>query len=348
MLLTIGIPTYNEENYISHTVEVILKSILTTAQQIELIIVDNGSKDGTPVVLQKLLARSDIPQNLSLRLKLNPKNLGINSSLNFLMSEARGEYLWILGAHDLIQPESLKILEQELSSKPDLLIVNALIRDESIDSIVNTSLYGKMESRIYTDVTEFFQELGGPSQAISCNIFNINKVRKNLHNALISEQWGFVERLCDLIVLECNALTIIFIETPLVEMLIKVEGWQTTGVDNSGPLPKREYGPFFVMLQMAELANIKFKAFPEIRKSFNIFRDPLAIPRTIVLGKSKGLPVNIEIIKRCILAYKSSTLFWIIGLPILLTPSHFKLGLFLVKLRPVVHTMRKIFRIPIW
>jgi len=348
IFVTIGIPTFNEIAYIDATFEAIVKQILGAEQQVELIIIDNGSTDGTISYLNELQNKKIIPPNLILKLVYNGENRGINYSLDYLLNACRGEYLWIVGAQDHIQNMAFSVLLQLIKSKPELIITNALIRDENTNTIINQSLYGEIESKTFTSTFEFFLDLGGPSQAISCNIFNVNKVRKVSKNKLISEQWWHIERLCDVVWENRDNLEIKFLSTPLIEMLIESNGWQVSGVDNSTPTPKIEYGPFFVMLQLTEIANYKFKGIPQLRYMFSIYRDPFAIPRAIIQGKAKGLPVNIALIIRCVKAYRSSILFWLIGLPTLISPRFLQLAPLLINFKPAVHYLRKAFKIPVW
>lgn len=84
----------------------------------------------------------------------------------------------------------------------------------------------------------------------------------------VTQLWGFLERLCDLIIKRESSLKIIFSASPIVEMLIEVKGWQSTGIDNFGVVPRKAYGSFFTNLELAELVNSRFFHRPKIRKSF--------------------------------------------------------------------------------
>ena len=137
-------------------------------------------------------------------------------------------------------------------------------------------------------------------------------------------------------------LLIKFTDKHIVEMLIETKGWQITG-DLNKDGTSREYGSFFTVLQLTELVNYKFKNRPNIIYTYPIWRDLFAIPRTFIIAKSKGLPINFKLILRIIKVYKHSKLFWIIGIPVLLCPTY--IANFLLRLKFLVHASRKVFGI---
>jgi len=125
-------------------------------------------------------------------------------------------------------------------------------------------------------------------------------------------------------------------------MLIETKGWQITGDINKDGT-SIEYGSFFTVLQLTELINYKFKNRPNIIYTYPIWRDLYAIPRTLIIAKSRGLPINFKLILRVIKVYKRSKLFWIIGMPVLLCPTY--IANCLIRLKFLVHVSRKVFGI---
>lgn len=345
-LLTIGIPTFNEVRHIRKTINAVVRESQNLPKQIEIIIVDNGSTDGTCSVLANL-EKQNYP-HASLRVIYNGANQGPVFSQDKIIGEAQGDYLWMIGGHDVILEGALKQIKDEIETKPDLIIVNALIHDELTDLIINHSLYGNYQSKTYAKIEEFFLELGGPSQALSCNIFNVQKLRHFPKKALVSQQWPHLEKICDLLIGSGEQFEAKFIHKPLIKCLIEIDGWQTAKIIDTGPVVHKEFGSFHTSLQLAEVANSKFSDNPLLRRSFTIFRDPLAIVRVIVIGKSEGLILDFHLLLRCIRAYKKSIMFWSLGLPILVSPRFLKIGPLLLKSKLFVHVLRRIFKIPIW
>jgi glycosyltransferase involved in cell wall biosynthesis len=336
--LTIGIPVYNENSHIRKTVENLTKITGQVKARIELIIVDNFSDDGTREYLKSL----DISySNLELTTVFNEKNEGFNYSADLIMQKARNDYLWIIGGHDQIILEGLKTILELIESKPTYLIGNATIRDESLNTIINKSLWGDIKSQDFTNLDEFFSTLGGPCQAISCNIIKTAGLKQISNTKRFTKYWVFIERIIDLLLVNENELLIMFIDKPIVEMLIETEGWQSTG--NLGPSNEKEYGSFFTSLDLMELISHKFIDRHKMIRAYPIWRDFFAIPRTFVIAKSKGLPINLKLLLRVIKVYKRSKLFWIVGIPILLCPSF--VAKKLLRLKYLVHISRRVFGI---
>ncbi len=91
-LVTVVIPAYNAANYIEETVNTVLKQ---TYNCLELIIVNDGSKDNTLEILEQLkLTDSRITV-------LDKPNSGVCDSRNLGMSKAKGYYITFLDADDL-------------------------------------------------------------------------------------------------------------------------------------------------------------------------------------------------------------------------------------------------------
>jgi len=203
--LTIGIPVYNENIHIRRTLDNLEKIISQVNDQIELIIVDNYSSDGTREYLNTLDV--SIP-NMYLRVLFNSKNEGFNFSVDLIMQQARNDYLWIIGGHDQINLDGLKTVLEAIKNNPTYLIGNATIRDESSNEIINKSLWGNMKSQDFINLEEFFITLGGPCQAVSCNIVSTKKIQQFNNAEHLTQNWIFIERIIDLLLANESKLLI--------------------------------------------------------------------------------------------------------------------------------------------
>jgi len=83
--LSIIIPSYNEDSRLPTTLERIAAYLLTYGREAEVLVVDDGSKDGTAAVAESF--RSKIPR---LRVVSNGVNRGKGYSVRHGMQEARG------------------------------------------------------------------------------------------------------------------------------------------------------------------------------------------------------------------------------------------------------------------
>ena len=102
-LVSIIVPSYNHIKYI----EICLNSIVNqTYKNIELIVIDDGSSDGSVEFLQKYFDHLKL-ENKKLILQ---KNQGAHNAINNGLKLATGEYVTILNSDDIYAPDRLKIL----------------------------------------------------------------------------------------------------------------------------------------------------------------------------------------------------------------------------------------------
>ena len=338
--LTVGIPVFNEINHIGKTVSNLVDLASKVDFGIELLIVDNFSSDGTRKYLEELNNKF---LNIDVRVIFNDKNMGFTHSCDTLMNEAKGKYLWIVGGHDLINSEGLNVINSIVEYDPDYVICNARIRDENSNKIINESLWGETKSEDFLTLEHFFRVMGGPCQAISCNIYKTEQIKRYTERQQVTHLWGFIERVTDMLIEKKSSLRIRYIDIPLVEMLIETDGWQAKGEENFGLKPAKTFGAFTPVLQISELYNDKLKSYPGVLKQAAPFRDKLGIVRTIVIARSQGLSVSVVLLKRLCGSYGKSPIFWSAGLPIFLAPRWVSRILLLT--RGLVHVLRRVFHI---
>ena len=111
MKLSIIIPAYNAEVYLPQC----LDSILAQEHQgCEVIVVDDGSTDGTAALLERYPDVKVVHQ----------ENRGMSTARNRGLDEARGEYILFVDSDDLLTAGALETLVAELSGE-DIIAFNA-------------------------------------------------------------------------------------------------------------------------------------------------------------------------------------------------------------------------------
>lgn len=117
--LTVFMPVYNGSAHLDAAVESILAQSFT---DFELLIIDDGSTDETPELLQKF----DDPR---VRVVRNDVNLGVPATRNLGTDLARGEYLAMLDADDIAKPHRLETQVRFLDRNPDHAVVGSWARE---------------------------------------------------------------------------------------------------------------------------------------------------------------------------------------------------------------------------
>src|SRR5208282_4080287 len=105
--VTVVIAAYNAESYLRETIESVLAQRL---QDIEVIVVDDGSTDGT---LEILRAFSD--HRLTV---LRQRNSGVSAARNAGLAAARAPYIFFLDADDMLVPDALYRMVSTLDARP--------------------------------------------------------------------------------------------------------------------------------------------------------------------------------------------------------------------------------------
>ncbi|MFL7011093.1 glycosyltransferase family 2 protein [Enterovibrio norvegicus] len=117
--ISIAVPTYNRLELLKETLESVL---CQTYRNIEIIISDNASTDGTKEYLESL-------DDQRIVINYNQDNLGMVGNWDKCLELATGEYFLLLSDDDLIrEPTSLKLIASELEElQPKVLISNLAI-----------------------------------------------------------------------------------------------------------------------------------------------------------------------------------------------------------------------------
>lgn len=112
--VSVLLPVYNAEAYLAAAVESILHQSFT---DFELLIIDDGSTDGSLSILQTYAA-----QDTRIRL-ISRENQGLIATLNQMVEAAKGEFLARMDADDIATPNRLKLQVAFLQQHPEVVCV---------------------------------------------------------------------------------------------------------------------------------------------------------------------------------------------------------------------------------
>jgi alpha-1,3-rhamnosyltransferase len=107
--VSVVVPSYNHAPFIEATLRSILNQILPPA---ELIVIDDGSSDDSPRIIERVLRDCPLPCELVAR-----QNRGLCATLNEGFKRTRGDYFAYLGSDDLWLPDFLQARVDLLDSR---------------------------------------------------------------------------------------------------------------------------------------------------------------------------------------------------------------------------------------
>lgn len=118
-LVSIGLPVYNGENYIEEAIQSVLDQ---TYPDVELVISDNASSDGT-----ENICREFAEANSHVKYHRNESNLGAGPNYNIAWEKSSGSFFKWLAHDDRLLPEYVATTVQALENTPDAVLCNTVV-----------------------------------------------------------------------------------------------------------------------------------------------------------------------------------------------------------------------------
>ena len=113
-IVSVIVPVYNSEKYVNMLIDSILAQKL---KDFELLLVDDGSTDSSPQILDQYVERD-------CRIKvIHKKNGGVSSARNTGLDNAKGTYIAFVDSDDYMFPDNLQTMVEEIEDY-ELLICN--------------------------------------------------------------------------------------------------------------------------------------------------------------------------------------------------------------------------------
>ena len=155
-LISVTIAAYNHEKYIE---ECIRSIIAQTYQNLELLVIDDGSTDGTFAKLQEL--KPECEKRFRRVVMETQENQGVFLTGNKLLALTQGKYIYGIASDDVAKPQAIEVLHSFLSENPDYVL--AVGDDEIINADSERVYWGENRKIVSEDKAvsrTFGDELG--------------------------------------------------------------------------------------------------------------------------------------------------------------------------------------------
>lgn len=162
--LSVCIATFNRGRFIGETLQSIIKQ---ATEELEIVVLDGGSKDDTEAVIRAMQTRFS-----RLRYIRQSVNYGVDKDFDTAVGLARGEYCWLMSDDDLILPGAIAAVMSVLREGHSLVIANAEVRNANMTEVLQRSRLTVDEDRVYGPeaVDQLFVDAGDYLSFIGCVI----------------------------------------------------------------------------------------------------------------------------------------------------------------------------------
>jgi glycosyltransferase involved in cell wall biosynthesis len=139
--ITVATPVYNREDCIGRCIESVINQ---TKLPFEMLLVDDGSTDGTKNVIKKYQQEHPV-----IKLFEAPKNGGENYARNRCVEHALGDFILWLDSDDYILPDSIESIQNSIKENPGFLHY-MFVPSDRVNGFSKSSSGFSIEKRIVT------------------------------------------------------------------------------------------------------------------------------------------------------------------------------------------------------
>ncbi|MCD8506277.1 MAG: glycosyltransferase [Alkalibacterium thalassium] len=178
-LVTVIIPTYNVERYVEDCIDSLISQIYSN---IEIIVIDDGSKDATVYLLNQYKDK--------IKLIAHDNNKGQGARRNEGLALASGKYIYFVDSDDWIEPETIeKLVKQAEETDAELVRFNGSVFHEGDITLLDEGNYdfshALKDKAIYTG--EDILEINRKSYSASPCLYLVKKEVVDQHNLCFLE-----------------------------------------------------------------------------------------------------------------------------------------------------------------
>jgi len=166
--LSICIATYNRAGYIGETLESIIPQL---TDEVEIVIVDGASTDNTSTIVKSYIKTCKQIRYIRLPLKG-----GVDQDYCKAVEYAQGKMCWLFPDDDLLKPNAVKTVLNEVKNDYSLIVVNAQVMDKNFSEILSSRNLQIKTNEIYSksELDKLFQRVIPYMSFIGCVVINRN------------------------------------------------------------------------------------------------------------------------------------------------------------------------------
>lgn len=153
-ILSICIPTYNRAAYLRQCLDSILSSVRGFEKDIEIIVSDNASEDETGEIANEYRSKHSFIRYHKNETNVFEKNFYIAASL------AKGEYIWIFGDDDLMEPQAVRVVLEKIKENYNLVVCNYPLWSNDFTTAIRERILPIRRNMIISDHDALLRTMG--------------------------------------------------------------------------------------------------------------------------------------------------------------------------------------------
>lgn len=173
--ISVAVPLYNHERFVADAIDSIREQGALVS---EIVVIDDGSTDGSADVMRRLAGRDE-------RIRFcSQANQGAHATLNRAIAESGGEFIAILNSDDAFAPERLERLAAALDSDPGA--------DLAASAVSFMDQHGRrVDNAWYESARQFQRETGDLGTALVNGNFLVSTSNFVIRRAALQHLGGF-------------------------------------------------------------------------------------------------------------------------------------------------------------
>lgn len=168
LLVSIIIPSYNRAHFISETLDNVLAQTYTNW---ECLIVDDGSTDNTPVIVNEYCEKDD---RISFYQRPEHRLKGANTCRNIGVEKSKGKFLQFLDSDDLLSPQKIELQLKALEDNSDVAYGGYRYFTET-NNINTAKKIPKPYYKDYGNGSDFLEALGAYDSFVPSHAYLMRK-----------------------------------------------------------------------------------------------------------------------------------------------------------------------------
>lgn len=199
--VTIGIPVFEAEKYLSRSME---SALAQSYSSVEFLLVDDGSSDSSLSIIHDY--QKNHPRGVDIHIISHDHNMGVSAARNRIIEEALGAYLYFMDADDVIAEHTIALMMDNIRQYEAEIIFGSYEKI-STDGVREVYQYTKLLLSGEDELASYAYRKYAGIQASACNyLVQTSLLRGHHHHFIDTDYWEDLVFTFDLVTMVTRAV----------------------------------------------------------------------------------------------------------------------------------------------